>query len=72
MALDYFPYPEPSQQDTDHDLFLKIATSLYLIQQSGSQGVAVADLAGSEDLPEVRTKLNELLSSLRISGQIAS
>jgi hypothetical protein len=72
MALDYFPYPEPSQGDSDHELFLKIATSLYLIQQSGGQGVAVADLEGTEELADVRTKFNELLASLRGANLIAT
>ena len=74
MALDYFPYPEPSQQDTDHDLFLKIATSLFLLQQSGTftAGPAVASLGGVGDLAAVRDKVDELLVSLRTSGVIAS
>jgi hypothetical protein len=74
MALDYFPYPEPSEGDSDHQLFLKIATALFLLQQSGSftQGAAVEDLAGAEDLAGVRTKVNELLGSLRTAGIIAT
>lgn len=48
MALDYFPYAEPSQGDTDHDLFLKIATALYLIQQGGGGGGAPSGAAGGD------------------------
>lgn len=73
MALDYFPYAEPSQGDTDHDLFLKIATALYLLQQQApSQGVAVASLNGVGDLAATRNKVDELLTSLRTAGYIAT
>lgn len=33
-----FPYPPPSQGDSDHFLFLKIAAALYEIQQGGGGG----------------------------------
>jgi hypothetical protein len=73
MALDYFPYAEPSQGDTDHDLFLKIATALYLVQQqSPTQGAAVASLGGVGDLAAVRDKVDELLVSLRNAQVIAT
>lgn len=49
-----FPYPAPSQQDSDHFLFLKIAAALYEIQQGGGGGDGTVTSVGLS-LPSIFT-----------------